>query len=98
ARKTGSGRRPHRCPWGDWPHTWVARPESSKGVRAAESTPFEDSGRATGNGCFFCHLANTLGNAHRAELRSAHRTKLGGLEHLLGQRLIVHGPGRIRIE
>jgi hypothetical protein len=26
---------------------WVARPESSKGVGSARTTPFEDSGRAT---------------------------------------------------
>jgi hypothetical protein len=38
--------------------TWVARPESSKGVGAGD-TPFEDSGRATRKRAFLNHASTS---------------------------------------
>src|SRR5262249_39992224 len=49
-------------------------------------------------GLLFRHLADVLGDAHGAELGAAHRAKLRGLEHFLGQRFIVHGPRGLRVE
>src|SRR5438093_10211477 len=37
-------------------------------------------------------------DVHGAELRPAHRAELGGLEVLVGEGLVVHAPGRLRVE
>ena len=42
--------------------------------------------------------ADVLRHPHRTELRPAHRAEFRRLEHLLRQRLVVHRPGRLRIQ
>ncbi len=47
---------------------------------------------------FFGHLADVLGDLHRAVLRAAHAAEVGALERVLRQRFVVITLRRFRIE
>src|ERR1043166_2149293 len=48
--------------------------------------------------CLRRELAQVLGDAHRAELRAAHRAEMGELGALGGERLVVEAPRGERVE